>query len=111
MPETGYDRAMDLRFAAASLVLAFCPLASKAQPTTTPPNTTQTREFDAASIKPSPPGPNNTMSRFDPGGRFTTSGTPLMALIQVAWGIKSFDIVGAPAWAGTERYDVIAKPA
>lgn len=69
-----------------------------------------TAGFDAASIKPSPPGPNNTMTRFDPGGRFTATGAPLKALMQLAYGVKDFQISGGPGWVGTERYDIVAKP-
>jgi len=68
-------------------------------------------EFEAASIKPSPPGPNNTLTRFDPGGRFTASGAPLKALMQLAYGVKDFQISGGPGWTESERYDVLAKAA
>jgi uncharacterized protein (TIGR03435 family) len=67
--------------------------------------------FEVASIKPSPPGPNNTITRFDPGGRFTAAGAPLKALMQAAYGVKDFQISGGPGWINSERYDVIAKPA
>jgi len=68
-------------------------------------------EFEVASIKPSPPGPNNSESRFDPGGTFTATGTPLKALLQVAYGVNGFEIAGGPKWLESDRYDVIAKPA
>lgn len=70
-------------------------------------------EFEVASIKPkpTPPGPGNTTMRFDPGGRFRATGAPLNALIQLAYGVKDFQVSGGPKWADSESYDVVAQPA
>ena len=48
---------------------------------------------------------------FGAGGRFAATGAPPNALIQVAYGVKDFQISGGPKWVGTERYDVVAKRA
>ncbi len=69
-------------------------------------------QFEVASIKPSAPEP---MGRFRvgismaPGGRLTTTGTTAKMLIQQAYGVRDFQIVGGPSWLGTERYDITAK--
>jgi uncharacterized protein (TIGR03435 family) len=68
-------------------------------------------EFEVASIKPAPPGPRNTTTEFEPGGRFRAVGAPLRALIQVAYAVQDFQVVGGPGWADSEPYDVVAKPA
>jgi uncharacterized protein (TIGR03435 family) len=67
-------------------------------------------EFEVASIKPTPPGSDNTTMGFDPGGRFRATGAPLHALIQMAYGVKDFQVSGGPKWADSESYDVVAKP-
>jgi len=67
-------------------------------------------QFDVASIKPAPPGSGNTTMKFEPGGRFRATG----ALIQLAYGVKDFQISGRPKWADSESYetyDVVAQPA
>ena len=71
-------------------------------------------EFDVASIKPAPPGPGNTTMKFEPGGRFRATGAPLNALIQLAYGVKDFQVSGRPKWADSESdesYDIVAQPA
>jgi uncharacterized protein (TIGR03435 family) len=71
----------------------------------------QALEFEVASIKPTPPGPGNTTMGFEPGGRFRATGAPLNALIQIAYEVRDFQVSGGPKWAGSESYDVVAKPA
>lgn len=71
----------------------------------------QSLEFEVASIKPTPRGSGNTAMGFEPGGRFRATGAPLNALIQLAYGVKDFQVSGRPKWADSESYDVVAKPA
>jgi hypothetical protein len=66
-------------------------------------------EFDVVSIKPTSsnrrggPGPFvNTM----PGRLFARG--PLLFLIQYAYGLQSFQLVGAPEWASSDRFDIEA---
>jgi len=52
--------------------------------------------------------------KFEPGGRFRATGAPLNALIQLAYGVKDFQVSGRPKWADSESdesYDVVAQPA
>jgi uncharacterized protein (TIGR03435 family) len=43
------------------------------------------------------------------GGRFTAENMPLRLLIQHAYGVRSFQIIGGPAWIDSERFDIVAK--
>src|ERR1051325_4281906 len=62
-------------------------------------------EFDVESIKPAPPGLGNTTMKFETGGTFRATGAPLNALIQMAYGVKDFQVSRAPKWADSESYD------
>jgi uncharacterized protein (TIGR03435 family) len=66
--------------------------------------------FEVASIKPAAPGALGFRSRFTPGGRFTASNISLKELIAAMWRIPEFQISGGPAWLGSARYDISAKP-
>jgi bla regulator protein blaR1 len=71
------------------------------------------QEFEAASIKPSAPaalGNIRVGMQMMPGGRISMSGVTVKLLIQQAYGVKDFQIVGGPPWLGSERYDITAKP-
>src|SRR5206468_1441172 len=66
--------------------------------------------FEVASIKPSKGDMHMVRIEIDPGGRLVANGMSVRMLIQQAYGIKDFQVVGAPSWAGSERYDIVAKP-
>lgn len=68
-------------------------------------------EFEVASVKAVDPGARMG-GRFNmqPGGRFVSEGMPLGFLINRAFNINSNEgIVGIPAFANTDRYDIVAK--
>jgi len=44
-----------------------------------------------------------------PGGRLVMRNFSLYGLIQFAYGVKAFQVVGEPAWIGAAHYDVQAK--
>ena len=44
-----------------------------------------------------------------PGGRFRLRLVPTRTLIQLAYGVRNFQITGEPSWVNDERYDVDAK--
>ena len=72
------------------------------------------QEFEAASIKPSAPmamGRMRVGMDMMPGGRMSMSGVTVRLLIQQAYGVRDFQIVGGPDWMRSERYDITAKPA
>ena len=44
-----------------------------------------------------------------PGGRFRLTAVPTRTLIQLAYGVREFQIIGEPSWVNDERYDVDAR--
>jgi len=66
--------------------------------------------FEAASLKPSDPkaGPGMGIRR-QPGGRFNTFNTTVRVLITFAYQIQDYQLVGAPDWIRSSRYDIVAK--
>jgi len=65
-------------------------------------------EYDVASIKLNNSGSASIGSRNSPDG-YSISNVPIRALIQLAFGIQNFQIVGSPDWLDSERYDIDAK--
>jgi uncharacterized protein (TIGR03435 family) len=47
---------------------------------------------------------------YRPGGRLVAGNAPLTMLIQRAYSVQSFQVVGGPAWINTDGYDIEAKP-
>lgn len=66
--------------------------------------------FDVATIKPPDPALPPFMFFNIRGREFITHNTSLNDLIKFAWGIHVKQIIGAPAWLGSEKYDLAAKP-
>ena len=67
--------------------------------------------FDVASIKRHPEGsPGVTFSEL-PGGRLTVVNNPVANIIRNAYGIAPYQLIGAPEWVDSERYDIEAKGA
>jgi uncharacterized protein (TIGR03435 family) len=81
-------------------VLLAAALALFGQPTDRP-------RFDAASIKPSADEGRNWGLSPRPGG-LTANGN-LELLIDYAYGVRDFQVVGGPEWINSERYLVDAK--
>ena len=88
------------------------------KPTETPPDVMKSfppisTEFDAAEIKPSPPaapGRGGMMAPEIKNGRVILPGITLQNLIWLAWDLSpNNDMVGAPKWLDSDRFDVIAK--
>jgi uncharacterized protein (TIGR03435 family) len=67
-------------------------------------------KFEVASIKPSPPEARGGMARPEPGGlRYRGTNLPLKAYISSAYRTKADQVVGAPGWADTDRFDIEAQ--
>jgi bla regulator protein blaR1 len=64
--------------------------------------------YEVASIKPDKSGTDLTMLRTTPVG-FNATNVPLKMLIQHAYGVEDNQILGAPSWLGSARYDIEAK--
>jgi uncharacterized protein (TIGR03435 family) len=64
--------------------------------------------FDVASIKPNRLDDRIVSIGVGPGARFTARGYTLALLIQRAWGVMDWNIIGGPSWIRTDRFDIVA---
>jgi uncharacterized protein (TIGR03435 family) len=64
--------------------------------------------FEVASIKRNASdGPSR--ARVQPGGRFTAVGVTVITLIRQAYEVLPTQVINAPEWMSSERYDIVAK--
>src|SRR3954467_11838682 len=66
------------------------------------------RSFEVASVKPNRTGELMIRTDTEPGGRFIAVNATLRMLIELAYGLDDFEIVGAPDWAASDHFDVNA---
>lgn len=62
-----------------------------------------------ASIKPNTSSDPRGLVEYSPGGRFSATAINVVSLLRTAYTIQGIQLVGAPAWFSTERYDIAAK--
>jgi uncharacterized protein (TIGR03435 family) len=67
-------------------------------------------EFEVATIKPSDPKRPGWGITVNRSGMFTTLNTNLSDLIKFAYSVHPKQIIGAPAWVDSEKFDLSAKP-
>ena len=67
--------------------------------------------FDAASVKENRTPEAGGTLRFMPDGGIRAQGVPVRTLINIAFSLQPYQVVGAPGWSRDLRYDVQAKPA
>jgi uncharacterized protein (TIGR03435 family) len=65
--------------------------------------------FEVASIKLNHTGGGNSSINVRPGGRFIADNVPLRGLLKEAYHVKDSQLLGAPSWIDSERYDIQAK--
>jgi uncharacterized protein (TIGR03435 family) len=65
--------------------------------------------FDVISIKPDTSGSMAMRLNIAPGGTFRADGVPLKLLMQEAYDVKESQIIGAPAWFNTDKYNIEAR--
>jgi uncharacterized protein (TIGR03435 family) len=70
---------------------------------------TAPKDFEVVSIKPADPNLRMVQMELAPGGRFKATGVTLRLLLQRCYGVRDFQISGAPSWAGSDRYEISAK--
>src|SRR5215813_5973797 len=63
--------------------------------------------FEVASIKPNVSN-DGRISIQRTGSRYTARGVSLALLIRNAYNVQEFQVIGAPAWADSERFDIVA---
>jgi bla regulator protein blaR1 len=72
--------------------------------------TLRAQTFNAASIKRSQPGnPNGSTFEYQRGGALRVRNGTLRGLIESAYDIRDFQIIGGPGWLDTDRFDVLAR--
>jgi uncharacterized protein (TIGR03435 family) len=67
--------------------------------------------FDVASIKRHKDEGGGLTFAARPGGRLTVVNNEVSNLIQNAYGIANYQLIGAPDWVNSERYDIEARGA
>jgi uncharacterized protein (TIGR03435 family) len=67
-------------------------------------------EFEVATVKPSDPSRPGWGITINPSGVFHTLNATLNDLIKFAYGVHPKQVVGAPAWADSDKFDIEAKP-
>src|SRR5580704_9219912 len=67
-------------------------------------------QFEVATIKPSDPNRRGWGINLDRSGQLHTLNTNLSDLIKFAYDLHPKQVVGAPAWVDSEKFDVLAKP-
>lgn len=65
--------------------------------------------FEVASVRPNTSGDNKMSSKTLPGGRFEAINIPPRLLIMNSYGLQPQQLVGAPDWISSERFDIVAK--
>jgi uncharacterized protein (TIGR03435 family) len=110
-------RIIILGMAIATVILGLAgPAPGKARPqsgvASTQSPATSPQSFEVASIKPSDPQPAGFFkigTQTSPGGRFSATGITAKMLIQRAYDLRDYQVLGGPGWITTERYDIVAK--
>src|SRR5688572_10317627 len=68
------------------------------------------QSFETASVKPNPGGgPPGMEIRVMPSGAFVATNAPLRTLVRESHRVQDYQIVGLPAWADSERFDITAR--
>ena len=65
--------------------------------------------FEVASIKPNKAPLSMITANQEPGGRFVATNQSVKDLIGLAYKIRDSQIIGGPAWLGTDRFDINAR--
>jgi uncharacterized protein (TIGR03435 family) len=94
-----------LRVAAHVLAATFAAIGVNAQAPASGPLPT----FEAASIKPNRSGESRRAFRIGPGGSVTAINVTMRHIMWHAYGVQDFQIIGGPAWAASDRYDIVAR--
>jgi uncharacterized protein (TIGR03435 family) len=89
--------------AAASVAIFHAALPLFAQPAPPAP------VFEVASVKPSKPDARGSSFNFTPGGGLTVQNGTLKGVIEAAYDVRDFQILGGPGWVASDRYDIFAK--
>jgi uncharacterized protein (TIGR03435 family) len=64
--------------------------------------------FEVASVKRNNSGDPRTMVQMAPG-RMTIANVPAHVLIESAYRIQGYQVLGGPSWLNSDRFDIVAK--
>lgn len=64
--------------------------------------------FEVASIKPNKSGAVRAQFRPEPG-RLTVTNFSLKFIMEQAYGLRGYQIVGGPGWLDSDKFDIVAK--
>jgi bla regulator protein blaR1 len=67
---------------------------------------TERPAFEVTSVKPTTKSEGVIRLDIQPGGRFAMSDTPLKQVIRAAYTLQLYQIVDAPSWVDSERFDI-----
>ena len=65
--------------------------------------------FEVASVKKLDGRTTSSTLRVPGGGRITIGNLPLRTIIMQAFGIRDYQLIGAPGWLATDRFSITAK--
>src|SRR5918995_963724 len=89
--------------------LAFAPDGFMRLRAQTPPAPADKPKFEVASVRENTNNDGKIMLGIQPGGRFNAVNVPLWDLIRQAHAVQRSQLVGAPDWTETARFDIVAK--
>lgn len=69
---------------------------------------TERLQFEVATIKPNKSGVPGAHVGTDGPRRFSSENASLQFLVQWAWSVREFQIVGGPKWFSSDRFDIQA---
>jgi len=69
----------------------------------------EAQSFEVASVRPNTSGDARMSSQTLPGGRYTAINIPPRLLIINSYGLQPQQLIGAPEWISSERFDIVAK--
>src|SRR6187399_1398067 len=65
-------------------------------------------EYDVSTVKPNKSGGPGAHVGTDGPQRFNAENAPLRFLVQVAWKVRGFQIIGGPKWIDADRFNIQA---
>jgi uncharacterized protein (TIGR03435 family) len=72
-------------------------------------NTTARAQFEVVDIRPNKSGDTDGSGTILPSGQFRAVNMPIKEIIKFAYNIRDENIVGAPTWISSDRYDIVGK--
>ena len=90
-----------------AVIVLMSGVASSTAFTQVPTGVVSARTFEVASVRPNHSG-EIRLSFGGPAGRYEIFNAPLRTIVRVAYQVQDYQIVEAPGWIATERFDILA---